>query len=469
MSKDLDHLRPKPQLQFHVASGRLSVGFRDKELGSIPLTTDNLYSLTGSIDHGLLSQGLSLRISERDLLNPVGFETLLQAVMLNMIHCTFPRMHKMGPMRKNLALQSLDWETNYIRNTEIINQANHLGVLKDKLAGLPMVIAAPGPSLDLDFLREHRGSIVLLSVGRAARNLIEAGIEPDFIYIQDINHFAWDNAFDFLGDRVLSSTLIANPVGKIFKYRRNFKRIIKAWNFYPFERDLMPRIDEIAPSSTTGAYSVARLLGCDPVILMGNDNGVPEPPRKASSILESMTNIPHTFQGREVVLEPFKYTHTMYLRFADEFSVLTRNEYVSGSQWLKVRSLADHQQAGKTTFDNSATGLCRFNSVIADMDGLGPLQPISLPPLPLYETDYDSTRLLLHKQKGYAFIHRQLEKGIMPASALKRPYSCLLQGTEMASRDIAEANEADIALALENARTIMGHIEKALSRVRRAA
>jgi hypothetical protein len=448
-------------MRFHLSRGSIDIIHETSRLGAIPLTLPGVHGLADAIAPELFRDGLSLAITEKDLRNPLGFELLLQVIMLNMVHYVFPRVHLTIPMAATLELQSMDSEINTIRNTAYLNRMNHLFILKDHLRGLPLVVAMPGPSLDMDFLRRRRESFVLLAAGRAAGKVLEAGITPDFIFIQDVIPAAWDLSFGSLGDRVVETVLVGNPMGMIHKYFKNFRRVMKAWNMYPFERDIFPKIPEIAPSTVSGAYSMARLLGADPVIFVGNDCGDPVPPPPPGQGPQSQTNLPWEAEGDHLVFTPTARMASLFLRFADEFSMRTSNSYVAGAQWIKARAGRTAKASPVSLFDRSLTRFTRFNSVLRPFDEAVLSGPCRMPELPRYDTAYDPADFLLRKKRLYAFAIRQLQQGSIPRTLFSRPQSCLLEGTDMARNDRTTPTDDDAGIMLENARRIMEHIEEA--------
>lgn len=463
MTSPTPHLHPQVDLELHVSQGMLELLFRSVSLGKIPLSFDALYALPDAVDPQLLSDGISLRISERDFLTPLGFESLLQTIMINMVHCVFPRMHKMSPLRKHLQLQSIDCELHAIRNAALINNFNHLFAFKGAFQHIPIVIAMPGPSLDLDFIKNNRDKMLLMSAGRAAQKLIQANIIPDFIYMQDINAAAWRLSFDQLGDKQISSILIANPLGAIYKYHNNFSRVIKAWNAYSFEQDQLPKIDEIAPSSATGAYSAARLLGCDPVMFIGNDCGSVEPLRSSNAQgLHRWTNLPMEQQNGTWSFFSHTINRDIYLRFGDELSISTSHDYISGVQWLKKAAKRDMLNSSLRTYDKSMTAFCQFNSVIKPFYKLIETPKIEIK-LHHYKTKSESISYLYRKQTAYRNMLRLIKRGSLPQSIFTKPYSCLLEATNMAIKDSRIPSAKDMTIIIQNAVFLLEQIDISIS------
>ncbi|WP_169727949.1 6-hydroxymethylpterin diphosphokinase MptE-like protein [Desulfovibrio inopinatus] len=452
------------RLEIKLESNTLELFFGNEKIFSCRMTLKAIYSVINSIDAALLSQGIWFRVKEKDLRNPIAFELFMHIIMSNMVHYVFPQYHRVYPHRQNIRLQSIDSEISTIRNTEYINDMNHLYSLHNVLHGKPIFIVMPGPSLDMNFIREKRDSCILLVAGRAVEKIIQADIVPDIIYVQDINVEAWDQYFNMLGERKFDTILVANPMGAIYKYAKNFSRVFKAWNMYPFERDVFPKIDEISPSTSSGAYSTARLLGGNPIVFIGNDCGSNTPPRDGNGV-ESQTNFQFTQEGEYLLFDPTFYSRSIYMRFADEFSVITSNQYIAGIQWIKSKMMLSESTEPIHVYDISTTGLVRFNSKILDGNNIVYPSGVSMPPLPRYETDYDVVKFLNNKKRVYDFIEKHIAQGNTTASLFKRPFSCVLRGTNMSAYDAKELYDGDIALIQKNIAIVKEHIDTAISAI----
>lgn len=452
-------------LRVETRAGTLSLHHQDNQLASLPLSLQTIHALYDAVDGQLLTNGIHLDISEKGLMTPLGFEALLQITMMNMVSCVFPQISQWSPIRKKLLAQHPDAEINYIRNAAVINDLNHVHILKNSLAGKPILIALPGPSLDMDYIREHRKSFVLMAAGRGAGKLLNEGIHPDFVYIQDVNTNAWNINFGTLGDEQIPTTLIANPLGRIWEHHHKFKRTFKAWNLYPFEKDGFPKIEEIAPSTVSGAYSMARLLGCNPIVLMGNDCGTNIEPPRASTMPEAMTNLNYTRQDNRLVFPAINVRKGVHMRFGDEISIATQSDYVAGAQWLKIRTTPHITQEHVEIYDQSQTKLCQFHSLIKDASEYTPQEKFELPPLPLYETNYDVKKYLDHKKQSYEFILRQLKNGVIPGSALTKPYCSIFFNSPMGQNDSHEPAKDDFKIGAKTALSFIEHAEAALAEI----
>ena len=463
---EIPHLRPNPEfiLELNGATGKLDLSYQGGVIASVPYNLATIHSLPELVEgKDDFIDGISLRIPEKELLTPLGFETLLQVTMLNMASCVFPRRNWTAPLRTNLPMHSMEAEINFIRNAPAFSTYNHVHVLKDSLRGKPMMLALPGPSLDFDFIREHRSSFILMGVGRAAGILLEADIAPDFVYIQDVNSKAWRANFGNLGDKTFPTMLIGNPLGGTWQYAHHFKRIFKAWNLYGFEFDLFPRIKEIPPSSVGGAYSLARHMGCPAIYLVGNDCGdnVASPERTA--LPEAMTNLAYERDGDDLIFTPTSYEADLRFHFGDEISVVTKSEYITGAQWLKSRVTTDAVPAGVEVYDRSRTRLTQFNSSIRDAAEYTMGESVGLPELPGYSVDYDIRKFLMNRKNSYKFILRKLEADNVPNMACNRPFSAIFCNTTMATHDSVEPQGDDLQIAIANTHRLLKHVEIALS------
>lgn len=456
---------PNPEISLRVDgdAGTISLESFGTEIVSVPFDWPTVYSLPTLCKKkkDALHDGLRLKITEKDLATPLGFETLLHVAMINVVSCIFPRISRVNPKRMNLPMHSYEAEVNYIRNAPHFHEYNHLNLFEGAMRGLPLLMALPGPSLDFDYIREHRKKFILMGVGRGAGKLLEAGIVPDIIYIQDVNSHAWDTNLGSLGDRQIPSLLIANPLGRIWKYRHNFRRIIKSWNLYKFEYDKSPRIDEIAPSSTSGAFSAARLLGFKSIVFIGNDCGSSAPPLDGEGIPDSLINLDHKRKNDLLTFEPTRFKKDIRFSFGDT-SVLTTSYYLCSAQWLKSYAAQAEFEGGPDIFDRSQTRFAQLNSTIKDASLYEHGPDVSMPVLPYAILKYESEKFVKNRLNSYQLIAKRLRNGKVPNMSLKKPFSAIYCNTHMAKNDMTTPGEGDVEVALCNTQRLLRHTEIAL-------
>ena len=156
----------------------------------------------------------------------------------------------------------------------------HQGVkgLTGLFQGLPVVVVSTGPSLDrnIHVLKEHQDKVVIVAVAQALRPLLGWGITPDFIVTVDfgevnMNHlkglFGLSETIPLVALNRTYAPLIQSYQGPIF---------ISASPQPGFEGTSVNIFEDCGHIGFGGsvahmAFGLARLLGGDPIIFMGQD------------------------------------------------------------------------------------------------------------------------------------------------------------------------------------------------------
>ncbi len=149
--------------------------------------------------------------------------------------------------------------------------------LKDAARGRVAICIAAGPSLAgaLPMLKQAKGRAVLIAVQTVLRPLLEAGIRPDFVTALDYSPIS-GRFYEGLGE-LPDVTLIADAkVHPVVPERFPGPRRL-------FRHDLLTRVlgeldaerDTLQAGSTVAHLNLylARYLGCDPIVLVGQDLG----------------------------------------------------------------------------------------------------------------------------------------------------------------------------------------------------
>lgn len=152
-------------------------------------------------------------------------------------------------------------------------------LLERKLAGKPIFVIAPGPSLEKNVheLKRVKGKALTIACDTAARIMLRHGVEPDVIVtidFQPANFFKLrgvDTSFAYLFPALeVTPHIILNHKGRMFNY---YHSMMTEAVFSPIlgTKGLV----RTGGSVLTDAFSIARGLGADPVILVGVDLGFP--------------------------------------------------------------------------------------------------------------------------------------------------------------------------------------------------
>lgn len=162
--------------------------------------------------------------------------------------------------------------------------------LENLFQGRPAVLVAAGPSLEknLHLLRELQGRAVIIAVDTALRLLLPLGIKPDIVTTIDFNQINFQKFANVPIDPDIS--LVYHPGGYYesiqafhgpkFTSSRVANRI-PAW--------LMQYVEDKGglSSGTTVAhlsFFLARHMGCDPIVFMGQDLAFPKNQVHASDL-----------------------------------------------------------------------------------------------------------------------------------------------------------------------------------------
>jgi Flp pilus assembly protein TadD len=171
---------------------------------------------------------------------------------------------------------------NILRNfPDVLHSAgvNHLANLFE---GRPAVLVAAGPSLEknVHLLRDLQGRAVIIAVDTALRLLLPLGIKPDLVTTIDFNQVNFQKFANVPIDPDIS--LVYHP-GGYYESIRAFQgprftssqvpNRIPAW--------LMQYVEDkggLASGTTVAhmSFSLARHMGCNPIVLMGQDLAFPK-------------------------------------------------------------------------------------------------------------------------------------------------------------------------------------------------
>ncbi len=166
---------------------------------------------------------------------------------------------------------------NTLRNLPAIAAAEDAGALVHALPGLPAVLVAAGPSLDVNLpeIVAHRDKVVLIAVDTAVRPLLTAGVEPDFVVALDPSDVNASHLVDLpacprtwlVGEGSLDPVAFDAFAGRTFVFR------VADHHPWPWLRRIgLDRQPLRAWGSVlTTAFDLALQMGCDPIAFTGAD------------------------------------------------------------------------------------------------------------------------------------------------------------------------------------------------------
>ena len=161
-------------------------------------------------------------------------------------------------------------------NGRRIAEAADFGRLQGAFQGKPAVVVAAGPSLDkqLPALRAARDRVVVVAIGQTLKSLRQAGIEPDLVHIlesKDVSHQLTDAGDP--RDLCIALTPDAHPAIFDVPTRATFTATTgsSAMGTWIAKATGESRFTMGGGTVAQGAVGLAVMLGCDPILLIGQD------------------------------------------------------------------------------------------------------------------------------------------------------------------------------------------------------
>ncbi len=167
------------------------------------------------------------------------------------------------------------WQENIFSNLDAILRNPGIKHLFGRMAGIPAVIVAAGPSLDKNcpWLVKARDSMVIICVDTALKTLLKNGVTPHFVVALDA---LLHNYFHMAGAERPDYTLVVNPVTYPLILSEcagpmmvtSYSEPMVQW-LEQFTGDLGQNLT--GGSVATAAFDLAMRMGCSPIILTGQD------------------------------------------------------------------------------------------------------------------------------------------------------------------------------------------------------
>ncbi|MCA9425695.1 MAG: DUF115 domain-containing protein, partial [Candidatus Omnitrophica bacterium] len=195
----------------------------------------------------------------------------------------YPRIYEIRGMRKEAISSARNWAIHFLRNAPRKAEAASLRQIRGRFKGVPAIVVSAGPSLDenVHLLNEVKDRALIFVVDTSFRVVADRDIDRHFVVSVDqkeatLLHFANRTPRD---TDILIATSGAPPlVWDLFKGPSFFgefetgsgeKSKILSWlsDSLRLEEEYLFRGNSVA-ITTIGA---AHILGCDPIVLIGQD------------------------------------------------------------------------------------------------------------------------------------------------------------------------------------------------------
>lgn len=170
---------------------------------------------------------------------------------------------------------SYEMNRNLFYNFKDIIKGDTIGILKNKFNNKPAIIVSAGPSLDKNIsqLKYAKGKAIIISGGRTLKPLLKNGIKPDLVVSLDPGIGAYKVIKDHLNTNIPMVTTVVSHSGVIDEYKGK-KIFSNNEDVYQLVEGLLKRqIDRIPQGGSVAnmSLSLANYMGCNPMILIGQD------------------------------------------------------------------------------------------------------------------------------------------------------------------------------------------------------
>lgn len=167
---------------------------------------------------------------------------------------------------------------NEYKNVDACITANGLAEVKEKYKGYPGIVVSAGPSLDknIHLLKEAYGKAVIITTDAANRACKAIGVKADGIAtverdIPTYNFFYKEQELDpdmvFVGPALVWPDILSEYPGKKLLLAKTSQGIDGWWgDFFPQQEYILQGF-----SCSNAAHAVLEQMGCDPIILIGQD------------------------------------------------------------------------------------------------------------------------------------------------------------------------------------------------------
>jgi hypothetical protein len=171
------------------------------------------------------------------------------------------------------------WVRNICRNLRAFLEFPGVGSLEGVCSGLPALVVAGGPSLDLvaEHLPALRERMLLVVVNTPLKPCRDRGVEPDFTVVVDPQYWA-SRYLDWTAGH--QGVLVAEPSTCPRALRSEDSPVFLCGSLFPLGETLEAAVGEkgrlgAGGSVSTSAWDLARLLGARPLYAAGLDLGFP--------------------------------------------------------------------------------------------------------------------------------------------------------------------------------------------------
>ncbi|NFB70118.1 motility associated factor glycosyltransferase family protein [Clostridium butyricum] len=165
------------------------------------------------------------------------------------------------------------WFDTLIDNFKYMLNGVPADVYMNKYKNRPAIIVSAGPSLEknIDLLKEVKNKMIIMSGGRTLKGLIDKSITPDLVAVIDQDQKSYNLVENYI-DKVNCPLLFWECTNEeIVKHHKGEKIFSSHIDFLSKVTGMKMRIIPTGGSVAHNMASYAAMLGCNPVIFIGQD------------------------------------------------------------------------------------------------------------------------------------------------------------------------------------------------------
>jgi len=284
-----------------------------------------------------------------------------------------------GGNLQTLMLMAWQYQKNTMTSLGRVTGRPPVRMLFGAFENKPGIIVSAGPSLqkNIEQLKELRDRVVIIAVDTALRPLLNAGIEPHLICTGDPQEANWKH---LRGTLTENAYLVAEPMTHPASLEFFEKRLFIA----SYGDKVMSWVNRFIPdvgyvmcwgSVATMAFDLARKMGCDPIIFMGQDLSFPggrtyakgtyfEDEEKQDMSVEAFEKKHRTYTVKDIYDQDIKTNRQMFAYkewFRTEFSRTEGSRIINATEGGILRDNCEimtlkeaSEQLARETFDATA-------------------------------------------------------------------------------------------------------------------
>ncbi|MCX7746980.1 MAG: DUF115 domain-containing protein [Clostridia bacterium] len=222
------------------------------------------------------------------------------------------------------------WVYNNIKNAKLLNKASNAMGLIGSFKDIPAVLVSAGPSLskNIHFLKEIKDRCIIIAAGSAVAILENQGITPHFMLGVDASkeegemHQALKNkdAYFIYTNQVATLSVESYKGPKFFM---NYPVDLYTAEFLRFSQIESPFFRS-GPSAANTCFDVLYKMGCNPIVLVGQDLAYTGDKANAGDIEGTQFKEESEFEKQGYIREKdiygnFVYTQTKFLAMRNWF------------------------------------------------------------------------------------------------------------------------------------------------------